>query len=181
MAQWKKNVLEIPELYLLGRTLQTESGIQIFWPLSGIRFSYTGTHLSCEIECTYHQFPIYVAVLIDKMPVMRFPLRRGHAVYPILNGMDRKRHEIEIVRETQPVFDDPDSTFIIQSLSGSGTIFMPRRSEIHLEFIGDSITCGEGTVGAPGNQDWNTLYLSPICGYMQMLTTELQADCHVIA
>ena len=178
---WTQPVKDMPELQIMGRTQSDAQGIRLFWPLSGIRFAYTGSRLRCGIECEYETMPMYAAVLVDHMPVLRFPLERGQHVYPVLEGMDLKPHEIEIVRETQPVMDDPGSVFRIISLEGDGTAAPARQASVHIEYIGDSITCGEGTVGAPGSQDWHTVYLSPVNGYMQMLNAALHADCQVFA
>lgn len=178
---WTKAARDMQELQILGRSMMDEQGIRLFWPLSGIRFLFSGPRLSCEIECTYGSMPMYAAVLLDKAPILRFPLECGRHTYAILGGMDRKQHEIEIVRETQPIMDEPDSTFRITALEGEGTVYAPKQAAVHIEFIGDSITCGEGTTGAPGNQTWHTVYLSPVNSYMRMLTAAVKGDCHIIA
>ena len=181
MEEWTRKAVTISELRVTGRMISDESGYHLYWPLSGAKFLYTGHNLMVQFKADYHVFPIYIAVLVDRKPVIRFPLLKGSFWYPVLQAMDDRLHEIEIVRETQPVENNGECDCYLTHFRGDGRFTVLKPASIRMEFIGDSITCGEGIAGARGNHEWNTLYLSPSGAYPQMLASLLGADIQTLS
>ncbi|MBQ9008940.1 MAG: hypothetical protein IJ088_06380 [Clostridia bacterium] len=181
MEEWTREALTIPELRITGRINTDPNGYHLYWPLSGAKFQYTGQNLMVRLTSDYHAFPVYMAVLADGKPVIRFPLLRGSFWYPVLLTMDGKPHTIEILRETQPIEGNGECDCLMTHFQGDGCFSELKPAPLRIEFVGDSITCGEGIVGAPGNQEWNTLYLSPSGAYPQMISSALGADIQVVS
>ena len=181
LKEWTREAVTISELRINGRIASDEGGYHLYWPLSGAKFQYSGQDLLVQITSETQVFPIYMAILVDRKPVIRFPLLKGSYWYPVLQSMDGSLHEIEIVRETQPIENNGECDCYLTHFRGNGSFRAMKPAPLRIEFIGDSITCGEGIVGACGNQEWNTLYLSPSSAYPQLLSSALGADIQTVS
>ena len=77
---------------------------------------------------------------------------------------------------------DPDHYLLLTGLRFSGGDFLPLPEPAYrLEFVGDSITSGEGAIGAAGEEDWVSPFFSAVNHYAQMTADALGAEWRIVS
>ena len=119
---------------------------------------------------------------MDGAPVCRFPLIPGTHRYPLLQGMDGEIvHEIAVVRDSQPVEGSDLGPVVIESVTTDGTPAAPAERPYLIEFLGDSLTVGEGTLGPQSAGEWRMIWISVLSAFPALVSERLHADMRVIA
>ncbi|MGB4657624.1 MAG: GDSL-type esterase/lipase family protein, partial [Mobilitalea sp.] len=85
------------------------------------------------------------------------------------------------VRETQAMNGDSDCFLQIHAVKSDGEFLPVKEKPYKIEFIGDSITSGEGTVGAKSEEDWVPMWFSAINNYTAMTANILEAEYRVVS
>ena len=65
--------------------------------------------------------------------------------------------------------------------NGCGEFLQLTEPKYRLEFVGDSITSGEGTVGAVYEEDWISAFFSAMNTYPRMVADALSAEYRVVS
>ena len=166
------------ELKRLGRYHQADPSCTLGFSMSGVALRAVCTELSVEISCEYGEHSPWMGVLVDGGPVGRFPLKQGTHWYTALAGMDAAfPHQIAIVRDSQPVPEDARTQFIrIENVRITGEVLPCEKPSMIIEFAGDSLTSGEGTVGPVSALEWRMAYMSAMNTYAQMVCCQLNAE-----
>lgn len=106
----------------------------------------------------------------------RLAVSIGTKSYVVAQGLEAGNHKIRIVKITEM----QDATWEVQSFSAEGFFAAPAKSELKLEFIGDSITAGYGVLGKQSDQ--KTIMNSDASKTYAYLTAQkMNADYSVIA
>ena len=174
---WEKNIRQISEARLLGRPDPLPDALRLHWSGSGMQLRLRCTALYVEIEAAYAEHAPWIAVLMDGALITRFALERGRRWYAALLGMDESaEHDISIVRDTQPVPEAPDMSVTLHALRVGGEVLPCPAPKMTVEFIGDSLTSGEGMIGPVGAMEWRMAFLSASSTYAQMVCNRLGAQ-----
>jgi lysophospholipase L1-like esterase len=88
---------------------------------------------------------------------------------------------VRFYRELQAMNDDPNVKLLVKGFRLDGEFKEVPRYERRLEFIGDSITSGEGSYGSMEDVDWIPMYMSASVNYSTMTAKALNADFHLIS
>ncbi len=183
--EWKQSV------QLLGRILKSRDGVlYLGWTNTGIRFQYTGTFLIAGLRgmCgTEQQDPLqpgrktwpYLSVFLDdaEEPASVFPVNGEKGKYLLFASEEQETHMITICKRTE----NQTGRVGVTGLYGDGVLKKPEEPESNLciEFIGDSITCGFGNLSKDPNRMFFTededgwLSHAAIAGRMLHVNTEL--------
>jgi lysophospholipase L1-like esterase len=92
-----------------------------------------------------------------------------------------KVKNVRIVKDVQAMSGDPGCFFQIHALKSDGEFLPVEDKPYKIEFIGDSITSGEGTIGAKEEEDWIPMWFSALNHYGRMTAEALNADYRVIS
>lgn len=153
-------IMDIPQLRILGRydpdSARAIGAIPLFWAGSGLDLCFTGSELRLCLEADFTAYEPWIAMELNGSPILRMPLAQGARELCLFRGMTPgvpKR--VRIFKETQPMADDPAHRLWLRGLSWKEGEFLPLpEPACRLEFIGDSLTSGEGVVGAIQEEDW---------------------------
>ncbi|MGN1021835.1 MAG: GDSL-type esterase/lipase family protein, partial [Aristaeellaceae bacterium] len=146
---------------LLGRYDPQQSAFPMYWTGSGVEICIRCVTLQVEIEADYVLQCPWMGVLVDGAPAARFALERGKRWYTLLGGMDdAAAHTVTLLRDTQPVAEDEGLYVTAHRLRTDGTLLPLTERALAIEFIGDSLTSGEGLIGPEGAMEWRTIWLS---------------------
>lgn len=172
----------LPEIHTLGRTVfDSEGRLNLFWTASGIAFEFEGTSLTLILSAEFTLFEPWVSFEMDGAQIARFPVRRGGMRITFFRQLSSgTRHRIRIMKEVQAMPEDPGHFLRFDSLEYSGKIY-PLSFEKKIEFIGDSITSGEGAAGAVMEQDWIPAFFSSVNNYAVMAADRLNADFRLVS
>lgn len=173
---------DIENLKVHGRTTGCRNPLTLFWTGSGIELNAKGSELWIEVEVDYDIYEPWISVVINSAPVSRQMLTAGRYWVCIFRGMTR--HEVKnihIIRDVQAMSGDASSYMQIHSIKFDGE-FLPVEERLYkFEFIGDSITSGEGTIGAKEEEDWISMWFSAINNYSTMTAEALNAEYRIIS
>ena len=165
----------------LGRHDPKESKASLWWSGAGVRVKLACKTLEAEITASARDHAPWMGVLMDGAPVARFPLLPGTHRYPLLAGLDGgSAHEVSIIRDSQPSYDE-DGPIYIESVYTDGTPERPAERPLLIEFIGDSLTVGEGCLGPESAEEWRLVWISHMPAFPTLVSEKLNAEKRVIA
>lgn len=167
---------------VLGRTNGACDPLVLFWTGSGIEMMYDGTELWCEFESDYGSHEQWIAVLINGALISRQMLPKGRSRLCLLRGLSGgKQTKVTVLKEVQAMPGDEKAYLAICGLYGDGTMKLPPEPSCKIEFIGDSITSGEGSYGAQAEEDWISMWFSATHAYPYLVTSRLGAECRIVS
>lgn len=173
----------LPQVHVLGRTASREP-LALFWAGSGLEFGFRGRELWAEVEVDYTWCEPWLTVEWNGALISRQLLNPGRQLLCLLRGADPDcTGLVRVLKDTQAMSDDPQHRLVLYSLSWEGEILPPPLHRRRLEFIGDSLTSGEGLVGSArdGDTSWASLYLSVQGGFPLLTADALDADFRMLS
>ncbi len=168
---------EIKEIRVLGRTVKARRPLVLFWTGSGLEFNYEGTELWCEFESDFSVYEQWIAVFVNGALITRQMLQKGRQRVCLLRNMQiRKVNHVKVVKEVQAMPGDEQAYLAVHALYGDGEFCVLPEPECRIEFIGDSITSGEGSYGSTVEQDWISMWFSATKAYPKFVAERLGAE-----
>ena len=169
-------VENLKEIKIHGRT-DGSYPLSLYYTASGIEMNVSGSELYINFRVKRSDFEPWVAIIADGVPISRFMVANGDSRVCIFRRMnDSTFKNIRIIKETQPLDDE---LLQIVSVESNGEFAPVADKKIKIEFIGDSITSGEGAIGAACERDWIPMWFSAVNDYAYMTAQRLDADYRV--
>lgn len=173
---------EIQNLKVHGRTTEQRAPLTLFWTGSAIELRVTGSELWVEVESDYNIHETWISILINGVPVSRQMVTAGRYWICIFRGMSEGTvKNVRIVKDVQAMSADPGCLLQFHALKSDGTFLPVEDKPYKIEFIGDSITSGEGAIGARAEDDWIPMWFSAIHNYTYMTAEAMNADYRVVS
>jgi lysophospholipase L1-like esterase len=121
------------------------------WSGSGFIAQFSGTGLSAAISLTSSSEPYLFKTVIDGTAQAAFTGPSADNTYALASGLAAGTHTVELYRQTE----GGEGTATLTGLTvADGTLLDPPAGPARLiEVVGDSITCGYGTLGALADTD----------------------------
>lgn len=151
--------------------------LPLFWAGSGLELLFTGSELTVCFEADFTVYEPWITMELNGAPLLRMPLNRGRSEVCLFRGMSVgvPKH-IRIFKETQPMTDDPRQRLdAVEIIWGDGEFLPLPKFDMQLEFVGDSLTTGEGIVGALEETDWISALVSGSRTWARMAASRLNA------
>lgn len=188
-------ISEVKNLHSLGRNGESSDGaLALFWTASGFSVNYTGGELWAELEGDWSNAEPWASVWIDDYQVSRFIVQKGKNNYCIFRGLAAgAEHKIALLKETQAMSSDSEQMILVHSLKVPDSIYEENKScieklfiehkapSLKLEFIGDSVTTGEGLAGNKIEMDWITGWMALKDNYAILTSKKLNAELRVFS
>lgn len=175
------SIASVPHL-VHGRTNGKTEPLTLFWTASGLELNVRASELWVEIHADWsiHE-PWYSFVINGEFMSRRMAEKGTHRVC-VFRGMDPTVvKNVQILKDTQAFSVDPDSVLQLCALETDGAFEPVEARPLKLEFIGDSITSGEGDIGVAAEQDWISMFFSAENNYAVMTGRAMNADIRVIS
>ena len=172
----------LPHVRALGRHAGRDP-LTLYWTASGIELLYDGGELWVDFHCDYAVCEPWVSVELNGVWLSRFAVNPGDSRVCLFRGMaaGTVKH-VRLLKDVQAMADDPAHLLQITALETDGGAFLPLpEPKLRLEFIGDSITSGEGAIGAQAETDWISAFFSAENLYARMTADALGADWRVVS
>ena len=175
-------IRENPDVRLHGRFDPAQPDFPMMWTGAGTEMLATAGTLEVRILCGYRTLRPYLSFEVDGLRAQTFSPLPGAHWYAVMLGMDpAKAHRVRITLETQAFSADPDSYVALSALRTDGTLApVPARAR-RVEFIGDSITSGEGMRGPKDFMEWVPMCFSASDNYTRLTAERLHADYQVVS
>ncbi|MDE5938507.1 MAG: SGNH/GDSL hydrolase family protein [Lachnospiraceae bacterium] len=183
MNTLKKYALqEIPHYKVHGRTVPGVCPLPLFFNGSAVELNVSGTELWADLEVSWKNLEIWVTVEVNGKLMSRQMLMPGNQSLCLFRGMNPEPvKNVRITRETQAMIEDEDCCLIVHGFQADGSFYPVPAGKYTLEFVGDSITSGEGTYGAKKEFDWIPMFMSYSRDYAKMTAEALGADAYIIS
>lgn len=173
---------EIEHLKVNGRTTDCLEPLTLFWTGSGFELNAKGSELWVEIEADYTQQEPWFSVLINGAHIARQMATKGRNKICLFRSrnMEEIKH-VQIVKDSQAMHDDETCRLQIHRIFLDGEFYPVEEKPYKLEFVGDSITSGEGLYGAKEEMDWVAMFLSGVYSYAALTAKAVNADFRVVS
>lgn len=166
LKEYPLSALPPESLRVWGRVNRSLSPLTLFWTGSALELNAKSAALWLEVETDFSSFEQWAAVLINGQLIARLPLPRGRSWLCLFQGLDPdKVKNVRFIKEVQPMPADDRALFQIHSLRTDGELLPVPARPRKIEFLGDSITSGEGLIGAKEEEDWRPIFFSGVYGY----------------
>ena len=173
---------EVPHYKVHGRTVPGVCPLPLFFNGSAVEINVSGSELWIDIEVGYHIHEIWITCEINNELMSRQMLMPGRYTLCLFRGMSPDAvKNVRFTRELQAMTEDEDCFLLIHGLQTDGSFHPVPRKKYTLEFVGDSITSGEGTYGAREDTDWIPMYMGYSRNYAKMVSEALNADAYLIS
>lgn len=175
-------ISKLENIKVYGRTIPEREPLYLFWTGSGIECNVSGKELWIEFEVDYKMFEPWISYTVNGDWTGRQMLPKGRYWIPLFRSTNPDSiKNVRIFKDTQAMSDDPDCQVMIHSLRYDGEFYPVEDKPLKIEFIGDSITSGEGLVGAKGDMDWSPICFSSLRNYTYFTATDLNAEYRIIS
>lgn len=176
------NLNEIEELRIYGRRDENLNPLALFWTGSGFEANVKAGELWMEVEIDYDTFEQWISIEINGSLVGRQMLTKGRYDVCLFRGMNKDLvKNVHVYKEVQAMPGDDKNMFLIHSLKTDGQFEKVPEKKLKIEFIGDSITSGEGCMGSKIENDWISMWFTACKNYTVLTAKELDADFRIIS
>ena len=173
---------EIPYYKVHGRTVPGACPLPLFFNGSAVELNVSGSELWADLEVSWQNLEMWVTVEVNGKLMSRQMLMPGSQSLCLFRGMSPEPvKNVRLTRETQAMVEDEDCCLIVHGFQADGSFHPVPKKKYTLEFVGDSITSGEGTYGSKDEYDWIPMYMSYSRDYAKMTADALDADAHIIS
>lgn len=175
-------IKDIPELKVHGRTTACRAPLTLFWTASGFECNVTGSELWVELEVTYNMYEPWFSYTVNGEWIGRQLLQKGRYWIPLFRGMSPETvKNVHFYKDLQAMGDDGASYIHIHAFRHDGAFEPVADRRLRIEFIGDSITSGEGAIGAKQECDWIPMFFSALKSYPYQTAELLNAEYRVFS
>lgn len=173
----------IPQIHPLGRYVPSQDSLTLFHTASGIECRFTGSELWLTLKADYTQVEPWISVELNGCWISRFPVNKGENEVCLFRGMKVGAEKlVRVLKDVQPMPDDPSHLLQITGIRYEDGEFLPvPEPKYRLEFVGDSITSGEGAIGSKQEQDWIGAFFSAENHYARMTADAIGAEYRIFS
>ena len=167
---------------IYGRTDETQYPLPLFFNGSGIEVNVTGSELWIDIDVDYDMHEPWIFTRLNNSFMSRQMLMSGSyslCLFRIMSPDTVKN--MKFFRELQAMSEDDSCHILIRGFRTDGFFLPVSNKKYKLEFIGDSITSGEGTYGAKEDTDWLAMYMGVSRNYALMVSDALDAEFRLVS
>ncbi len=186
MGEWTKYGLQEladgAKCKVWGRYSGRLTPLALFWTGSGVELNVKASELWVEVEVDYDFHEQWLSVLVNGAHVSRQMLIKGRYEICIFRNMNPQEvKNVRLIKDVQAMADDEGAQLLIHAIRTDGELRPVADRPYKLEFVGDSITSGEGTIGAKKEWDWIPMFFSGVHDYAMLVSEACDAECHIIS
>lgn len=187
MRNYKLN--EIENKRILGRSTgdagKSDKPLTLFWGAAALELNVKAKEVWIKVSSLYDTYEPWIAVEVNGFPTSRFMVHSGDAQWICVaaNLNCDKENLITIYKDTQPMTGEAHHSLFIHEvgLSDEGCFCPLKSRKGKIEFVGDSITSGEGLAGGPDEGDWITQWFCASKTYAVQTAKALDYDWSVLS
>ena len=177
---------QIKNKRVLGRTgfKDSDSKLSLFWGASALEINVKGKEVWVLVSGNWTTHEPWVAVEVNGYQTNRFVAPKEPQWVCIARNLNaEKENLISIIKDTQAMAGDAEHVLFIHEigLSDEGDFCTLPERKLNIEFIGDSITSGEGLAGNPDEMDWISMWMSAHKTYAVQFAKAMDGNLSVIS
>ncbi|MBO4389880.1 MAG: GDSL family lipase [Lachnospiraceae bacterium] len=150
-------------------SVDPEGGVALFWTGSGFTVQGRFTELWVELEADFETYEPWISWTLNGAVMGRMMVPKGRHRIPLARNLNpEKVNTIRLQKDVQAMAGEPKHILILLGISVEGTLEELPEPQFQIEFVGDSITSGEGSIGAVSEMDWISMFFSAFNNYAVM-------------
>ncbi|MDO4284582.1 MAG: GDSL-type esterase/lipase family protein [Eubacteriales bacterium] len=170
---------------VMGRTLwnKERTARYLCYSASCVEFYFTGRSLACEMASDFDPvrdvgYECFMGLFVEGRLVRRFTLRGGRHRYALLENGNWVRARVRLMKLTEEQYA---SAGLCALVTEEEAVISPvPDAQRRIVFIGDSITCGYGVLGADG-EPFTTQTQDASQAYAALCAERLGADYELVS
>ena len=175
-------ITELNNVKIHGRTKMGPDFLPLFWNNSGVEVNCTGGELWIDLEVDSAFYEAWIATEINGAFMSRQMLHPGQCSICLYRSMTPGPvKNVKFYRELQAMGNMEKTILLVKGFRTDGDFLPVEDKPYKIEFIGDSITSGEGTYGATEDTEWLSMYMSSSMHYANIVGKKLNADIRIIS
>ena len=176
------SIVDIEKKNVYGRVCKQTNPLPLLFNGSGVEITVDGSDLWIEIETDSDFHEPWIAYELNGALMGRQMVLPGeHSICLFRNMTAGVPKTVKFYRELQAMSEDDRCKVLVKGFKTDGNYLDVPTHKYKVEFIGDSITSGEGTYGATPDTDWLAMYMSFSKTYEYMTSKLIDADYHVVS
>lgn len=175
--------IEFPEteqIRVLGRCLTGTDGLYLSWTNSGVEFVFEGTQATASLGLSSPEDePALMGVFVDDEEEASELLivDSQEQSLTLAQDLEAGEHTLRLLKLSEARY----GTVVLKSLRTDGESLLPTEPRERLiEFIGDSITCGFGTLAEEKDDPFQVTQEDGSLAYAYLLASAFEADFRFI-
>lgn len=149
---------------------------------TGIEIYTDSTEVWLDIEIDYDVWEPWAYTTFDDAVMSRQMLtKETHEICICRNLNPGRIKKLGFFRENQASFGDDRTCIYIKAIRANGNFFPVAKKPLKIEFIGDSLTSGEGTYGVGDSSEYLPMFMSATHDYAKLTADIMNAEFHVIS
>ena len=165
-----------------GRTVENRDPVTLVWTGSCIEMNVKCSELSILLAGPYENYENWIAIEINGAVLARHMIKKKKTWVKVFRGLNPAVvTNVKIIKEVQAMHEDVEHCLKAYAVKLDGEILPVEERPYKLEFIGDSITSGEGAFGAKQEEEWISMFFGHVHSYPYMVSKELNADYRVFS
>ena len=153
----------------------------LYWTGSGVTLVCRASELWLELETAYQKQEETVRITVNGFSAHRSTLSPGITRICVYRGLsDEQTHTVRLYKETQ-ASGEANHFLRLNAVYTSGELLPPKPPRYRFEFLGDSLTSGEGLGGARSETLWCPYVFSSDGLYPYLVGEACDADVSVVA
>ena len=165
-----------------GRTIPDRNPVKLMWSGSAIEMNVKCSELYIKLEGCYSEYENWISIVINGGFMARQMLKKDKKWICVFRARNpEKVTNVRIIKDVQAMNADAKHCINVYAVKLDGEILPVEDRPLKMEFIGDSITSGEGTIGVGPDEDWISMFFCHPFSYPYMVAQKLNADYRVIS
>lgn len=138
-----------PKIHVLGRTKRNVP-LPLFWTASGLELYTDSSTLWFDLETDYEFQEEWIRIEVDGFCMQRILLPKGRTRICAFRGWPADTvRRVRLLKEVQPIRDDEKKCLLVYGIECDGGLHEVPEKKCKIEYVGDSLSAGEGLGGAP--------------------------------
>lgn len=167
------NTLDETYINIFGRSYTVDDGLRLDQTANAVEVGIIGTSLSVSLTANN---PGFMQVFCDGENIGRIEHAYGTNIYQVAENLTDGYHVIRIVKDTEMQY----AQLTLHRFEADRFATVPEKSELAIEFIGDSLTAGYGALGKLG-EGWSLKNSDATAAFAYKTARILDADFSIIA
>lgn len=174
-------IRDVPHLRMLGRHAKREGALALTWTASGFEARIACSTLSVEVEGTFRDHAPWCGFSVDGSAAGRQMVCGRQWIDIVRHVSPDIPRTVAFYLETQPNASDPDAVVLVHALRFDGRTLPLDEKKRKIEFVGDSLTTGEGAIGPSACEEWLPMWMSARSSYPRYTADLLSAEYRVLS
>lgn len=154
---------------------------RFYWTGSGVTLAVRASELWIELDAAWERQEDAVRVTVNGYTALRVIPEPGRSRFCVYRNLSAETvHTVRLWKETQPS-GEAGHHLSLAAVYTDGELLPPPRPRYRFEFIGDSLTSGEGLAGDRSEGVWCPFVFSSEGHYAYLVGEEMDASVSVVA